>query len=697
MYRYKIYVKRGGILMKKILSLMLVAILSVCSVAPIYADETKSEIVAELILSAKEKLKINDDEFVFSEYYQSESKAGNRYTLNWESKDKTKSSSINVEIGENKTIYRYNFNDHTKEYGKIKFPVHTDTQALSAAKEFFRTIDSEKLGQVIDEKITYESYENAYVYTAQRAHGTMPVFGNRISIQIDADSLKPTYYYANWDENLTFSEGEIISSEQAVNAYKEKIGYELFYQVVSEDYKDIVRLVYRPKYDETLYIDASSGEALNFEQLYGEESAGGSSNMYGKAEATADSAAARLSDEELAMLDEISKMLSKEKAESTARSVSEFDISSSYTVSGYNIHKDSHGKYTGRISFDLKNDKSDKYGYRNVLIDAKTGEVISFSGYESSDENDSDSALSNEQASALAEKFLKKYYADKFLKMQKKNTFKSQDSGANYQRIENGIRVYNNGASIYADNSKKIRSFSLNWTDAQFPNAADVSGNEKMYEKLFSNNNLRAGYLIAYDNDGKAKTAKAVYKLEENPVLDAKTLQKLNWQLKPEAEEKKPSYTDISGHYAEDAAKKLLAMDIYYPENELRPNDAVTQKDYLKLVATVVFRYEQDDEKAFYNYLVHRGVLTKEEINAEGLVTRIDAIRYLLNALGYGEFAKIPGIFNCPFNDVTEENKGYGAIAAGLKLVNSETDTFYSATNLKRGDSLIIMYNYLTR
>ncbi|MBR5156902.1 MAG: S-layer homology domain-containing protein [Clostridia bacterium] len=682
--------------MKKILSLIIAAILSFCSVLPVFADEAKSEIVSGLILSAKEKLKINDDEFVFSDYYQNESKSGNRYNLNWESKDKTKSSSINVEIGENKTIYRYNFNDHTKEYGKIKFPAHNDAEAMTAAKEFFKIIDSEKHAQVIDEKITYEAYENAYIYTAQRAHGNMPVFGNRISVQVDADTLKPTYYYANWDENLTFSESEIISLDKAMSAYKEKIGYELFYQVVAEDYKDTVKLVYRPKYDETLYIDATSGEALNFEQLYGEESAGGS-NMYGKAEATADSAAARLSDEELAMLEEISKMLSKEKAESIARRVSEFDITDKYTVSGYNIHKDSHGKYTGRISFELKTDKNDKYGYRNVLIDAKTGEIISFSGYESKDKNDSDSQISDEQAYSLAEKFLKKYYAEKLNKMQKKNVFKSYGAGADYQRTENGIRVYNNGASVYADSSEKIRSFSLNWTDAQFPDAADAAGNEKMYEKLFGDNNLRCGYLIAYDNDGNTKTAKAVYKLEENPVLDAKTLQKLNWQLKPQAEEKKPSYTDISGHYAEDAALKLLAMDIYYPENELRPNDAVTQKDYLKLVSNVVFRYEQDDEDAFYNYLVHRGVLTKEEINAEGTVTRIDAVRYLLNALGYGEFAKIPGIFNCPFDDVTEENKGYGAIAAGLKLVNSETDTFYSSADLKRGDSLIIIYNYLTR
>ncbi len=683
--------------MKKLLSVMLVVLLCIGISIPAFADEVKSEIVSELILTVKEKLKINDDEFVFSEYYQNEAESGNRYNLSWESKDETKSSMINVEIGENKTIYRYNFYDSAKEYGKIKYPAHTDSEAMAAAKDFFKAIDTEKHTQVIDEKITYESYENIYVYTAQRAHGLIPVFGNRVSVQIDADSLKPTYYYANWDENLTFSEGETISREQAIDAYKEKIGYELFYQVASEDYKDTVKLVYRPKYDETLYIDALSGEALDFEKLYGEESVGGGNSAL-KAEAAADTTAVRLSDEEKAMLDEISKMLSKEKAESIARGISEFDITNEYTVSGYNIHKDSHGKYTGRISFDLKSDKNDKYGYRNVLIDAKTGEIISFNGYENSEKNDSDSEISDERVKTIAEKFLKKYYADKFNKMQKKNVFKSQGTGVDYQRIENGIRVYNNGASIYVDNNtEKISSFSLNWTDAQFPNANDVSDSEKMYEKLLGSDNFRCGYLIAYDDNGKTKKAKLVYALEESPVFDAETLQKLNYRLKPAEEEKKPSYTDISGHYAEDAAKKLLAMDIYYPENELRPNDAVLQKDYLSLVAKVVFRYELNDEDVFYNYLMNRGVLTKEEVNPEGRVTRIDAVRYLLNALGYGEFAKIPGIFNCPFNDVSEENKGYGAIAAGLKLVNSETDTFYGASNLKRGDSLIIIYNYLTR
>lgn len=685
--------------MKKILSLLIAAILSTGTVLPVFADEVKSEIVSELILLAKEKLKISDDEFVFSEYYQNETQSGNRYNLSWESKDKTNSSMISVEIGENKTVYRYNFHDSTKEYGKIKYPAHTDGEAMTTAKEFFAALDSEKPNQVIDEKITYESYENIYVYTAQRAHNGIPVFANRVSVQIDADSLKPTYYYANWDEELEFSEGEAIGFEQAVNAYKEKIGYELFYQVAAEDYKDTVKLVYRPKYDETLYIDALSGEVVDFEQLYGKESGGGSNSaMFAKSEAAADTAAARLSEEERAMLAEISKMLSKEKAESIARGVSEFDITDKYSVSGYNIHKDSHGKYTGRISFDLKSEDDEEYGYRNVLIDAKTGEIISFSGYDYSDKESADSKLTDEQVKLLAEKFLKKYYAAKMEQMQKKNVFKPQKGRAEYQRVENGIRVYNNGASIYADaNTKKISSFSLNWTEAQMPDSANAAVPEKMYEKLLSSDNFRCGYLIAYDNEGKTQTAKLVYTLEKEPVFDAESLQELNWQLKPTEEEKKPNYTDIDEHYAEEAARKLLTMDIYYEGNELRPDDAVTQKDYLGLISSVVFRYEQDDEDAFYNYMIGRGVITKEEIKPNEAITRIDGIRYLLNALGYGEFAKIPGIFNCPFNDVSEEDKGYGAIAAGLKLVYSDTDTFYSTSNLKRGDSLIVIYNYLTR
>lgn len=694
--------------MKKALSLLLAVCLCMGLVIPSFADQENSETVARLIVSAKEKLGISDDEFVFTNYYQNETEDGNRYNLNWESKDDTKSSNISVEMSEAGTIFRYHRYDSAKESGQPKYPARSQEEALAEAKAVFARIDAEKAAQVSDEEIVYNSYDNSYAYEAQRVHNGVPVFDNNVSLQLDADSLQLSSYYANWEERLTFADAEAISQDEARAAFAEKIGYELFYQVVSEDYKDTVKLVYRPKFDEGLYIDAVSGEAVDFEMVYEAMSGGAGA----KNEATMDAAAARLSPEEQAMVDEISQMLPKEKAEQIARGVSEFGISSDYKVENYNISKNASGKYIGRISFRTGSAKEENYGYRNVSIDAKTGEVIAYNGYSYLDERSVNSnsgdktEISAEESREIAEKFLNKYYADKFAKMEAKSVFNPTGGSVNYQRVENGVKVYNNGAYVYIDSeSKEIRSFSLTWTDAAFP-AADAAELEQVYDKVLAEDNFRCGYLMVPGENGKKPAAQLVYRLENEMTLDASSLEELDWRLRPVSISQKPEYVDLEGHYAKEYVEKLLQMGIYLPNeaeggskaSSLRPDAGVTQKDYLQLIAQVVFnRSAVYDDNDFYNDLVRRGVLAKEDIRPDSTVTRIEAIRYLLNALGYKEFVAIPGIFNCPFADVAEADKGYGAVAAGLRLVNSDTDTFYADSALRRGDALIIIYNYLNR
>ena len=683
--------------MKRFISILLVASLVFTMGISAFADTQNSKTAAELIVFAKAKFSISDDEFVFKNYNHSETKNGTRYYLNWESKDETKSSSINVEVGENKTIYNYNFYDGTKKYGQLKYPAHIKEAAMRAAKEHFAVIDAEKNNQVVNEKTEYNSYDNSYTYTAQRAKDGIPVFGESVSITVDADNLKLLSYYANWNEKLIFNEGEAISIADARTAYREKIGYELFYQVVSRDYADTVKLVYRPKYDETLYIDAISGEAVDYEMI--SDDLGGSREEMKDSASGSVNSAIKLSKEEQEMVDKIAKMLSKDKAEEIARNIKEFNITKDYEAESFNIYRNASGKYIGQINLRLDSDGS-KYGYRNVSIDAMSGEVISFGGYTGGDETYTEKkTLTVEEIQKKAETFLNKYYKEKFAKMQPKNRFSQEIDRAEYQLIYDGVRVYNNGASVYIDtNSGEMRSFNLNCTDASFPDKNVAAELDKVYDKVLSDDNFRLGYLKVYDKETKENKAVLVYAVENNMILSADTLDELDWSLEPIREKEEFSYNDLCGHYSEDAAQKLLLMDISYDEKILRADDSVLQKDYLKLIARAVLNrsFIKADED-FYNYMIRQGVLDKADINPDAPITRISGVKYLLNALGYAEFAGIEGIFNCPFRDVAESDKGYGALAAGLGLVYSGTDTFSAEANLKRGDALIIIYNYLKR
>jgi len=187
--------------------------------------------------------------------------------------------------------------------------------------------------------------------------------------------------------------------------------------------------------------------------------------------------------------------------------------------------------------------------------------------------------------------------------------------------------------------------------------------------------------------------------LKSRPVLDAETLKELDYRLRPVAASKAPEYTDIEGHYAEARIKKLLEHGIFLEANadgQLEPETAISQLDFLLLLDQAIWQrnYAADTEYMYRN-LVRQGILTAEEVNPTGTVSRLDGVRYLLCGLGYGEFITIPGIFIKPFNDVTEEDAGIAAVAYGLKLINGDGTSFYPDAALRRADAMLILHNYL--
>ena len=101
-------------------------------------------------------------------------------------------------------------------------------------------------------------------------------------------------------------------------------------------------------------------------------------------------------------------------------------------------------------------------------------------------------------------------------------------------------------------------------------------------------------------------------------------------------------------------------------------------------------------ESVYKNALSYFGMKDIKKEDSEK-ISRLEAIKMLLDHMGYKEFASIKGIFDCPFKDINEEDKGYGAIAAGLGLISTADSNFYKDSDLKRADALIIIYNYMAR
>ena len=678
--------------MKRLLSICLVFIMLLGTSAIAFADQAESQKVAELILIAKDKLAIDDSVFAYENYHRQETAREILYSLNWKSRDELGSSSVYVTINVNGDIINYHLYHGDVPMTKPKFPQKTEEEAFSAAKQWLARVAEDKNEQIAEEEIRYYPDTNTYHFTAERVLGEFPVCANNVSVQMNADTLTVTDFYVNWDNGLLPNEKEIIPPQKAKELFASEAGYELFYQVVTEKGVDSVHKVFRPKYDENLYVDAVSGELVNFEQMRSTVAGGALAN---KNEAMMDSALDRLSPEELEMVGEIAKMLSHEKAEKIARGIPEFGITKDFVSESFYIVKSANGTYVAQLSF-VKEDEGTKDGFRNVTMNAITGEVLSFSGYYAS--GDGKTILSDAETEKRAKAFLDRYYPEKAASVVPKELFTKRPGRAEYQRVETGIRFYNNGMTLEFDpTTKQLSYFSLNWTEAKVPKneACEVSAAN---EKALADENFRARYYVSYGESKEMKTS-LCYAMENAAIYDAESLKPLQWNLKPQAEEEELGYNDCEGHYARPYADRLLTLGIGYADKTLRPDESVSQYEYLELVMQAVLgakRYENDRE-AFYQYLLRTGVLEKDDVRPEEAITRIEGVAYLLNALGYREFAQIDGIFLCPFTDVSKEDQGYGAIAAGLGLVYGKTDTFYASASLKRGDALIILHNYLSR
>ena len=76
---------------------------------------------------------------------------------------------------------------------------------------------------------------------------------------------------------------------------------------------------------------------------------------------------------------------------------------------------------------------------------------------------------------------------------------------------------------------------------------------------------------------------------------------------------------------------------------------------------------------------------------------REEAAVYMIRAIGAENYAKYNDIYVTPFNDVTE-NKGYIALLSAMGVLSGDGNgNFNPNREMTRAESIIMIYNYLTR
>ena len=696
---------KGGVVLKRKISFVL-ALIMILSVIPVYsfAANNYDKELKEAITRSKKIFNIGDEYDKFEQDINTYS-GDTVFYLNW-SDTKNKLGGIQVAITTDGNVLSYSKWKPNYSEPETKLPKISQEEGLEIAKKFIKKV-SPAFGDNIRYVFQREPLNirsEGYSYYFVREENGIPYYENGIDIYVDNNTGEIRDYYTNWYLNLEFpSPEEIISMDKAQELYREKIGLELLYKTGGGGEKTKTYLAYGPLND-SYGIDAMDGNIVSFYSYYLPEMGG-----MGAKEARDES----LSPAEEKAIKDIAGLIKEKEAEEIVRDL--LGVDSQYKLERIGLYKSwQNNEYV--YSMEFKKGEEGKEEYMSVEVNAKTKEIISFYTYGLAEEG-KEIKYTEEEAQKNAEELINKLAPEKFKSVEFQRipnaTEEFKESKVyrfNYIRKINDAYVENEGIRVLVDgNTGKVFEYGLNWSSREFSAGEDLILVDNAYDILFKDIGMELRYIsprdIAYREDirnkGKAQLAYAL-SVDKPANIDAKTGTILDFNGEPYKKPTKISYNDIENSYAKDKIKILAEYGIALPGEEFRPKNKMFQRDFLYLLAKANNSYldyeiEDSDEK-LYNYLINMGIVKENEKAPEKVVTKEEAVKYLIRAAGYSKIADLNDIYKDVFKDTKDIDpklKGYVAIAHGLKIVEGSNGYLRPKAELNREDGANMIFNYL--
>lgn len=683
--------------MKKLLSAVLAGTMMMSAVSVVFADSELETVVK----GVKSKLDIPENltEFTVSTGTDDGEK---EYFLNWSVKDEDRDKEeyqnqfLNYYVtatkdAEIKSIYaNYNY----KDWNNSIVPSFSKDEAVKFGEQFLKNLGVDAVLDYVD------ANSSSYSLSYKHMENGIEVVDDGINMEVEKlnDKLYVTNYNCDWSD-IDAKVPENAMGEDGFKKYiSENSPLELNYHDVYNRKRGQI-LQYSVNKGENTYFDAQTGEQVEKSYdiwLAGNEGAAGSMD------ASAGGANKELTEVEIAEIAKVNNLISGEELEKYIKSIDELGIAADLTMASESIRN-----YDGAYYADINLADKDKKNFANVEINAQTKEILSFYRY-SIDKEDkpAETPLTDEQVQsgkAKVDEFLKKYYGDKYAQLKYEDCEKSNiddnliSHNVTYQycRTINGVPYYNNTVRInYNGDTGKIEYLYFNWRELKdIPSADGAISLEKATENLLALpvkqvwvKNSDKKYVLAYTFDGETN-------------FDAKTGENMKYNGKS-VDVKFGGYTDIDGHWAKDMANALADADIYLDGTEFKPEMSITQYEYLRLLA-MSEKYIDINEEDIYNYAISRKIISKDEKNPTAVLTKEQAVKYLLKARGYSEVAELQGIFKTGFADenaIGADSMGYVAIAKGLGIVTGdENGNFNPQKELTRAEAVSVIYKAFVR
>lgn len=677
--------------MKKRMCFMLSLILILAGAVPAFAAETQSKELEQAILVVKKAVTIPADytEFYYSSY-QEEREDGTTTTawsMEWGKEDG--SAGMNARVDALGNLLSYSNYTDKDESGLSKVTREAGRKTADAFLAKAMPSLADKMKPVNEKENASSTWNLEYSYELEVNGLPAPFIRAEITVNKYTGELQQFTGLNAGQKIPEFPEAKpAYTAEQAAALYVEKLAPELKY-FTSYDYKTKKLSVfagYQMSAGSGKAIDAQTGEVVELSREYNAaqnekaRDAGGGTGA----------ASSDLSPEEQAAIDQVSGLISKEKAESALKGA--FDLSG-LKITGSNLRRDyvEQDRYIWSISFDGAHGQ----------VDAKTGEIVSFDYYDAYDST-GNAGVTPEQAVKKAEAFLKDIAPAKFAKTRLENRDeaialyesrkeKTSSYRLSYIRLENGFGVNGNGLSVTVNaKTGKITSYSNNWYQSvTFPSLETAMDSKAAFEKFDAKGSLRLNYAQTADDK-----VILVYDFENavtNYLVDPFSGKALGWDGKDFNDGLRPEYSDISGHWAEKTVTALLNNGYYLPGDAFQPDKAITQEEFLRYMYGRGESTETDD---FYKMLERNKVVAAAEKAPTKVMTRQEAAKFMVRYLGFDSLASKTGIFKELFKDKVEDSyKGYAAICSGLDIMKGDAGGRFNGTaSMTRAEAASALY-----
>lgn len=666
-----------------------------------------SEDLEKMITTIKAKITIPSDLSNFSYNYYSGNSSDTDYNwnLNWSSKDGYKNISVNCDSKGRISSYYYYTNGNYK-------PVYLQEELKEKADAFIKSIAPD-----IFTKLQYTGtsssafYNGTYTYQYQRVENGIPMPDNNVSVSVNYQTGEVRSYNANWLYDITIPSSSVkITKEDAAAKVGKDIKMTLSYKSAYTIYSDSKNsakafLAYVPD-KSYIAVDAVTGKVYNTQSSWAATK--GMENAY----ATADKAsiAGGLTPEEVAEVDSIKGLITKNDAVKAVKGNTKLLFDKNMSSNAANLYKNSGSNgasYVWSISFsdprEIKENSEDTYrAYAYATVDAKTGKIISYyssvKGYYNTSKEEWENAkvkYTSKQGKSILESFVKEQIPEYF-----KNSVYTgasddyviayKDSkpvyggySYNYQRVNEGIQYDANSIYGSVDGATgKIYSFGYNWDkNVTFESPVNVISADKAFDYYIANEGYRLVYEVYYENSVTSSKEDSVYTQIPSVRLVYRTDISPNYispftgkQLDYDGKEYiKPvslyTYSDIEGNSSARNIKLLANMGIGFEGGLFKPAQAITAGELTDFMTKANFYIDSNKYKLTGN-----------------TVSRLDAAKLAVKVLGLEKAAKISGIYTLNFTDqasVSQSDTGYAAIAYGLKILQPNSNN-----QLRPGDAL---------